>query len=284
MKLAIAVSPKKRQFAAVPLQGPIDDILPLARGIGYDGIELNMGHPNEVDFRALKEGLERSGLQAVSIATGAAYIEEGLCLTADDKVDRRKAIDRIKLQCEFGSKIGAMVVIGMMRGRLDIDPDRAQRQRDWFVESLSACATEARNLGTTLIIEPMNRYETNYLRTSRETLDFLDKAGQAEVLLLLDTFHMNIEERDLLAAVAAARGRIGLVQTVDSNRCAPGMGHIDFGSIVTALGDGGYDGFLSAEVLPDPDGAAAARSAYSYLQGILSAVNTNAQVRTHTPN
>jgi 5-keto-L-gluconate epimerase len=271
MKLAIAASPKKRKFAAIPLQGPINEILDLAKSIGYDGIELNMGHPNEIDLAALQVALRRTGLQAVSIATGAAYIEEGLCLSADEKADRQRAVDRIKLQCEFGSKIGAMVVIGMMRGRLDVEPDRAERQRAWFADSLDRCVAEARNLDTTLIIEPMNRYETNFLRTSRETLDFLDKGGRTDVLLMLDTFHMNIEERDLPAACVAARGRIGLVQTVDSNRCAPGMGHVDFGAIITTLRATGYDGFLSAEVLPDPDGATAARSAHSYLRGLLRA-------------
>jgi sugar phosphate isomerase/epimerase len=81
---------------------------------------------------------------------------------------------------------------------------------------------------------------------------------------------MNIEEQSLLAACVAARGRIGLVQTVDSNRRAPGMGHIDFAAIIAVLKAGGYDGFLSAEVLPYPDGEGAARVARAHLKAILA--------------
>lgn len=276
MKLSIAVSPKRRKFAAVPIQGEIESALSLVREIGYDGIELNMGHPNEVDAAKLKDGLKRHALTAVSIATGAAYIEENLCLTADQPLDRQKAIDRIRLQCEFGASIGAMVVVGMMRGRLDVDADKAKRQREWFAESLQSCAAGARDTGAQLIVEPMNRYETNFLRTVRETIDFLDAAGRSEIMLMPDTFHMNIEESDIEAAFVLARKRIGLVQTVDSNRRAPGMGHIDFASIVAVLAAIGYEGFLSAEVLAEPDGTTAGRGAYSHLNSILERLDCKA--------
>lgn len=269
MKLAIAVSPRRRQFAAVPLQGDIAASLALAAEIGYDAVELNMGHPCEVDEAALVEGLKCHGLAAISIATGAAYFEEGLCLSADDKTDRDRAVERIRVQCGFGARIGARVLVGMMRGRLDPDPEKAKRQRDWFAESLEACATAAKEAGTSLLIEPMNRYETNFLTTVRETLEFLDAHGHRDIALMLDTFHMNIEEADLAAATALGRGRIDFIQTVDSNRRAPGLGHIDFGSILAVLGGSGFHGYLSVEVVPWPDGPAAARAGHAYLKGLL---------------
>jgi sugar phosphate isomerase/epimerase len=269
MKLAIAVSPKPRKFAAVPLQGDIAASLATASRIGYDAIELNMGSPAEVDAQALKEGLKRHGLAAISIATGAAYFEEGLCLTADAAEDRRKAVERILRQCEFGASIGAKVLVGMMRGRLDPDPDKASRQRAWFVESLERCAAGAREAGAALLIEPMNRYETNFLPTVAETLTFLDSCGRSEIGLLLDTFHMNIEEADIGTALVRGRGRIDVVQTVDSNRRAPGMGHIDFAEIITVLKAGGFEGYLSVEVVAYPDGETAAREGHAHLTRLL---------------
>jgi sugar phosphate isomerase/epimerase len=270
MKLAIAVSPTRRKFAAVPLQGDIAASLGLAAEIGYDAVELNVGHPREVDVAILKEAMKRTGLPAICIATGAAYFEDGLCLTADAKADRDKAIERIRIQCDFGASIGAKVLIGMMRGRLDADPDKAARQRDWFAQSLEACAKAARDAGTSLLIEPMNRYETNFLPTVRETQEFLTAHGRDDILLMLDTFHMNIEEVDMAAAVAAGRTRIDFIQMVDSNRRAPGMGHIDFGSIIAALAASNFDGYLSVEVVAWPDGPAAARAGHAHLRGLLA--------------
>ncbi len=270
MKLAVAISPKRRKFAAVPLQGDISEILSLVREIGYDGVELNLGHPNEVDAAVLKDGLDRHALKAVSIATGAAYFEEGLCLAAPGPADRDRAIERIRLQCAFGAGIGAKVVVGMMRGRLDNDEDMARRQTEWFVDSLAKCAAAARDAGVTLMVEPMNRYETNFLTTATETLTFLDSHDRRDVEVMLDTFHMNIEEADLPAACAATCGRLGLLQTVDSNRCAPGMGHIDFSSLLAVLTAGGYDGFLSAEIVQQPDGPTAARVAHRTLASLLA--------------
>lgn len=274
MKLAIAVSPKRRQFAAVPLQGDIAASLALAAEVGYDAVELNMGHPREVEEAVLVESLERHGLAAICIATGAAYFEEGLCLTADDKADRDNAVERIRVQCGFGARIGAKVLVGMMRGRLDPDPEKAKRQRGWFAESLAACAAAAKEEGASLLIEPMNRYETNFLNTVRETLDFLDANGRGEIALMLDTFHMNIEEADLAAATALGRGRIDFIQTVDSNRRAPGMGHIDFGAILAVLTGSGFDGYLSVEVVPWPDGPAAARAGQASLRKLLERLET----------
>jgi sugar phosphate isomerase/epimerase len=270
MKLAVVISPKRRKFAPAALQGPVDKILSLVREIGYDGVEITLGHPNEVDVGVLKEGLDRHALKAVSIATGAAYIEEGLCLAAPVAADRDRAIERIRLQCAFGASIGAKVVIGLMRGRLDKDEETARRQTEWFVDSLAKCAGAARDAGTTLMIEPINRYDTNFLTTAAETIAFLDRHDRRDVEVMLDTFHMNIEEVDLPAACAVTCGRLGLLQTVDSNRCAPGMGHIDFGSLLAVLTAGGYDGFLSAEMVQQPDGETAARFAHRTLSLLLA--------------
>jgi sugar phosphate isomerase/epimerase len=269
MKLAVAISPKRRKFAAVPLQGEISDILALAREIGYDGVELNLGHPNEVDAAALRGELDRHGLKAISIATGAAYFEEGLCLTVPEPGGREKAIERIRVHCDLAAKIGAKVVVGMMRGRLSTDEAEAERQVERFAESLARCASAARDVEVTLMVEPMNRYETNFLTTAAATVEFLDRHGRNDVEVMLDTFHMNIEEFDLPAACARTCGRLGLFQTVDSNRCAPGMGHIDFGALLAVLAAAKYDGFLSAEVVQQPDGPSAARIAYRTLSELL---------------
>lgn len=269
MKLAIPVAPRKRKFAPIPFQGELAQVLPAVRASGFSGIELNIRHPNEVDEASLRNLLDQHALELVAVTTGAAYFEEGLCLSDAHATRRAEAVARIADHCVFASRFGAMVVVGIMRGRLDDDADEARRQQDRFVESLGQCAETAGEHGVTLIIEPINRFETNYLPTTAETIALLDQVARPNIKLLLDTFHMNIEEPSIEAAFAAASGRIGLVQVVDSNRRAPGQGHVNFRSCLAVLEAGGYQGYLSAEVLPIPDGITAARQTYAHLQPYL---------------
>ncbi|MCJ7708999.1 MAG: sugar phosphate isomerase/epimerase, partial [Anaerolineales bacterium] len=98
----------------------------------------------------------------------------------------------------------------------------------------------------------------NFLNTIAETLEFIDTVGAPNLGLLVDTFHMNIEEASMTGPLIAAGNRLWHVHLVDSNRCAPGMGHTDFAPIVSALVAVGYSGYLSGEILPVPDDETAA--------------------------
>ncbi len=121
-------------------------------------------------------------------------------------------------------------------------------------------------------IEPLNRYETNYINTVGEALEFLDLLGCANAGLLLDTFHMNIEEPSIEGGIDAARGRIVNVHLPDSNRRAPGWGHLDLASIVAKLRAVGYDGCLGMELLPIPSGEKAAAQALRHTRLLLEQI------------
>ena len=134
--------------------------------------------------------------------------------------------------------------------------------RDRAVGLLAAALTtlgdEAAARGVTLLYEPLNRYETNLFTALGATAGFVNLLQKPAVKLLADLFHMNIEEQDIAAALRAAGPTVGHVHFADSNRRAAGYGHTDFAPIAAALRDIGYDGYLSAEVLPWPDAEAAA--------------------------
>ena len=121
---------------------------------------------------------------------------------------------------------------------------------------LGVCA--ARH-GQSLLYEPLNRYETDLFNRQADAAAFLESRGIADVRLLCDLFHMNIEEEDLALAIVACGGRVGHVHWADSNRRAVGLGHTDVGSVVAALRAIHDDRFLSAEVLPLPSAEEAAR-------------------------
>ena len=114
-----------------------------------------------------------------------------------------------------------------------------------------------------LLYEPLNRYETNLFNRLGDTAEFLGTLKTRNIRILADLFHMNIEEADLAASLRVAGPLIGHVHFADSNRRAIGFGHTAVPPVVAALRDIGYAGYLSAEILPLPDSAAAARQTIS---------------------
>jgi D-psicose/D-tagatose/L-ribulose 3-epimerase len=121
------------------------------------------------------------------------------------------------------------------------------RQRDWAVESLAEVAEYAAAQDVRLAIEPLNRFETDLVNTVEQGLDLCERIGGANVGLLLDTFHMNIEERSLPDAIRTAGERIFHFHACENDRGAPGSGHVDWDGVLTALADVDYAGQIVIE-------------------------------------
>lgn len=267
MKLSIAVSTPEARFSALALKGSFEENFRRVRHLGYDGVEISVRDPKLVDRDALKRLLEAEGLSVPAIATGRAFGEEGLCFSSPDAGVRAAAVQRIKDQVDFAAFLGANVIIGLILGK---NP-RDEVSEGWAVACCRACAEFAESRGVRLFLEPINRYETSFLITVDDVLSFIERVGGGACRVLLDTFHMNIEESSIEGSIRKAGVRIGHVHTADSNRWHPGAGHLDFISIVRTLRDTGYDGWLSAEILPLPDPGAAAAGAIRCLKEVLAA-------------
>jgi sugar phosphate isomerase/epimerase len=124
-----------------------------------------------------------------------------------------------------------------------------------YVVGVQRVAERARELGLRLAIEVLNRYESHLLNTSEEAVRFVEEVGARNVGLLLDAYHMNIEEADLGSAIRTAGEQLFLFHAAGSNRQAVGRGHTDFLSVMRALKDIGYDGAIIIECTasgPDP--------------------------------
>jgi sugar phosphate isomerase/epimerase len=117
-------------------------------------------------------------------------------------------------------------------------------------------------------IEPINRYETTLVNTVEAGLELVDQIGLDNVGLLLDTVHMNIEEPDVLQSIRAAASKIFHFHVADSNRWYPGAGHIDFGAILMSLDSVGYEGFISAEIMPFPDSDISAARTIKHMRAL----------------
>ena len=202
-----------------------------------------------------------------AVGTGQAYGEEGLSFSSPNDEIRRKAIERIKNHIRFASSFGAQVIIGLIRGEIEEGVDR-KIVEEWALEATRECAKLAQECGIYLTFEPINRYETNFINRVKEAIEFLKRLDEQNVGLLIDTFHMNIEEISIYQSIEKAKDQLTHVHVADSNRWAAGCGHLDFPRIVETLGKIGYKGYLSAEILPLPNPDTAARLAIEYLTGI----------------
>lgn len=230
-----------------------------AAHLGFDAIEIFAPSPVFLDLDQTKSLLSEFNLSVAAVGTGAGMIKHGLSLTDADSSIRQKARDFVAAMIQFGGSLGAPAIIGSMQGRWTTTVDRTQAL-NYLSEALRELGSLAHEHSQSLFYEPLNRYETNLIRTLSDGCEFLLQVGKPNVLLLADLFHMNIEEAKLDRAILEAGGHIGHVHFVDSNRRAAGMGHLDFAPIVGALKAIKFAGFLSAEAfaLPDSNSAAAA--------------------------
>jgi len=250
MQKCIVISTPGAKFSALAMKEDFKKSIKKVADLGYDAVELAVRDPRMIDVHEIQMLLEQYHLPVPAIGTGQAYGEEGLSFTDPDPEIRRKAVQRIKDQMNLAIELGgAQVIIGLIRGTVKPGTDPHQAEKD-FLESIRKCLEYRPEV--TLTLEPINRYETNLYNDTRSAKEIIDKIGSSNLRMLVDTFHMNIEEPDLVESIIHAKGYISHVHFADSNRWAPGSGHIDFEAILDALKRIGYQGAISAEILPKP--------------------------------
>jgi sugar phosphate isomerase/epimerase len=265
MQLSIVLSTQPAQFEAVAFKGDFEANVAKIAGWGYDGVELAIRDPKLVDGPALRRVVAAHGLSIPAIGTGQAWGEEGLSYTDPDPVVRAAAIERTKSHIPFAAESGAVIIIGLLRGivKQGIAHERAM---DWLAAALREVCAAARPHGVRLALEPINRYETTLINNVVTGLDLIERVGAGNLGLLLDTFHMNIEEPVIEESIRACGARIFHFHVADSNRWYPGAGHLDFASILKALYATGYTGFVSGEFMPAPDTDTAAQRGIAHLR------------------
>ena len=273
MKISLTASPIQARFAPLLLRCPPEDALALAAELAYDGVELHLRRPTDVDRVAVKRTASELGLGIPMIGTGMA-VEEGLTFSDPDPEVRRRAVLRIRDQMDLGQHLGAMAVIGSIKGKLGADPEGRVSRLALVRACVEECVRAAEAADTVLLIEAINRYETDFLNTVTEAAAFVREIGSPHLKLLVDTFHMNIEEVDIAASLRQVGAMIGHVHLVDTNREAPGHGHLDIPAVLLALRDVHYQGYLSLECLPLPDPRQAAEDGIRTLRPLLRALDS----------
>ena len=251
-KFSYTVSVSQTDFEAVG-KGDWRDSAQFMSSLGYTGIELAIRNPRDVEISTLQTVLQENKLNLAAIGTGQAYFDESISLSDDDKTQRDKAVTRLKDHIDLACNFDACIIIGLIRGHLGKDPVDREKRFSFFQESITEVLEYADKKNITIVIEPVNRYECDFFNRAEEIAAFLSDSGFTKAGILLDTFHMNIEESDFYDTIIRSQPFVKHVHIADSSRRYPGSGHIPFSEIIRALRETGYQGYLSGEMLPLPD-------------------------------
>jgi len=226
-----------------------------------------------VDWKEMVELSRRYSLPITTLGTGMAAAMDGLTFTDAEAEVRYQAVERVKAHITLAARLGSAVTIGVLNGNLGNHFGQAAKSRESHLACLKECCHAADDAGVPLLLEPLNRYECDWFNTTADALSVIEQLGVTNLKYLADTYHMNMEEVDIAASIRHAGNSLGYVHLVDSNRWAPGQGHLPFGEILNALTDIGYDGYLSFECFPEPDAESAIKNSLKYVKKLLAELN-----------
>lgn len=221
--------------------------LKLAKEIGFDIYEIGVEDPDSFDPYYVKEEAERTGIRVH--VCGAFGTERDI--SSDCGEYRKTGMSYIRRLIDMAEVLGSPYVAGPMyaatgKARLAPDDER-KRQWNYAVENLRELCAYADQKGVKLALEPLNRFETDFINTVDEGLELIEAVGCDNLGFLLDTFHMNIEEKDLGQAIRKAGKRIFDFHACSNDRGTPGKDHLDWPGIREALKETGYDGSIVIE-------------------------------------
>jgi len=237
--------------------------LNLLKENSFEGVELNLNFNDKPLLTRIKAAIDQAGLNLAAVGTGLLYAIDHLSFTDPDPAKRARAVAVVKGLVRFASEANATVIVGMVRG---INPLDTEAVRGSLEKCLIECDSAAEESGTKLALEAINRYETKSLNTAEEVATLLDELKLRASGLLLDTFHMNIEEQSLDLTISKYESQIAHFHMADSNRWPPGSGHLNLEAILKQLRDMEYGGWASAEVLPKPSRVGAVMETADYLK------------------
>lgn len=220
-------------------------ILPRIRERGFDGFEIPVFQPSAVKAEIISRALSENGLEC----RVCAILPSGLNTISDDPAVRRRTRDHLADCAKITADLGSNVMAGPVYAPVGYLPGRRRSDDEWkwAVETFQSIGHVLDENDVELGLEPLNRFETYFLNTAADSVQLCDEINNPRIGVLLDTFHTNIEEKDVAGAFRAVAGRLKHVHACENDRGIPGTGHIDFAAIASALREINYDGWITIE-------------------------------------
>jgi D-psicose/D-tagatose/L-ribulose 3-epimerase len=217
------------------------------RQAGYEAVELQIADPASFDEPRVRTALQTAGLPLCAFQTGATYAARGNCLCTANAAVRERTLKLLMSFVDLAARWQATVVLGSLQGRFREEPDRLVGEAR-IREGLRRIGEYALTRKATLAFEPVNHGEISFHNTIGEAAALVRGIDLPSVRLMVDTFHMNIEEQDMLAPLAGIRDILAHVHLSETNRDILGAGHWDTKGFLAELGRIGYRGFCSIGV------------------------------------
>ncbi|MBI3278604.1 MAG: sugar phosphate isomerase/epimerase [Acidobacteria bacterium] len=212
---------------------------------GFDGVEIARFDFADFPSAAVRRRLENTGLEC----TFCSALTGDLNLVSGDAAVRRRAREFLLAGIQTTAEIGARMFSGPFCAPVGYKPGRRRSGDEWkwAVEELQSLGPALEQYEVTLAIEPLNRFETYFLNTAADAVALSEAVGNVRVGILMDTFHANIEEKDLGRALRECGRHLKHVHTCENDRGIPGSGHVEWNALKAALEEIGYDGWLVIE-------------------------------------
>ena len=223
-----------------------EKILKLLQKRGLFGVELNLLDFSKIKPMELADYLSSFNLKLTNIASGAYANEKELSLSNADSDIRKKTIDEIITMADYSRKTkqGAGIICGFIKGKAG---QSKQSATEYFLDSLAKLDKNIREYKTPLLIEVTNRYESAVANTLDETVKIIKNFNNPYFFILPDTFHMNIEEKNIESELIRYKENYCSIHISDNNRHYPCYGAIDFYKIIRMLKVSGYKFGLAIE-------------------------------------
>lgn len=214
---------------------------------GFDSVEIAIENPEDIDTALVKATLQKNKLLCETVCA-VMITDRDLRGTSHQQ---QSALTYLKGTMDVMEQIGAKMLVGPLYssvGRAEAVSDEDYKaQWSIVVKHLKELCDYAKLRGLTLAIEPLNRFETDFINTCEQALKLISDVNKDNLFIHLDTFHMNIEEKDLAASIRKAGKKLGLLHACGTDRGTPGNDHIDWNKIAKALNDINYERQLVIE-------------------------------------
>jgi D-psicose/D-tagatose/L-ribulose 3-epimerase len=220
-------------------------LLPPIKERGFDGIEVPIFDPSTFGAEAIRRAAEAHQLD-VTVCT---VMPPGLTVFDDDASVRAKALTYLRDCSKRIADAGATLLAGPMYSPVGYLPGRRRTETEFqrAIQCYQELAPTLVENGVTIALEPLNRFETFFLNTAADAAALCDAVGHPSVGILFDTFHANIEEKDIAQGYRTVARHLKHVHTCENDRGTPGSGHVEWAAVFAALREIGYDGWLTIE-------------------------------------
>jgi D-psicose/D-tagatose/L-ribulose 3-epimerase len=220
-------------------------LLPRLKEAGFDGLELPLFEPDRMRDPEIRRAIASSGLEC----TFCAVLPDGLNTISEDATVRAKTHDHWKRCIETVAEFEGHILAGPLYSPVGYLPGRRRTADEWkrAVEMFQQLAPALEQHQVTLAIEPLNRYETYFLNTTADAVELCREVGHANVGILFDTYHANIEEKTIADSIRTAGRYLRHFHSCENDRGIPGSGHIPWQEIFAALHSINYQGWLTIE-------------------------------------